>query len=86
MATGEKPNGAGRTIVWGAILLLIVLHHDVWNWDSRTLIFGIIPLTLFYHVGISIAASVVWFVATRCAWPTDVDEDSSPATGSEAHR
>lgn len=86
MATGEKPNGAGRTFVGIAILILLVLHHDVWNWDSRTLIFGIVPLTLFYHVGISIAASVVWFVATRCAWPADVDEDSAAATGSEAHR
>lgn len=59
--------------IWGLVILLLILHQDNWFWTDGTLVFGFIPIGLFYHACISIAASATWFVATRIAWPTDVE-------------
>jgi hypothetical protein len=64
----------GRLIIAGLVLLLIVLHQDNWNWESTYLVFDFIPLTLFYHMLISIGASVVWYLATKIAWPDELEE------------
>lgn len=64
-----------RNLVWVLVVLLIVLHHDLWNWDNASLVFGFMPVSLAYHAGISIAASVVWYLATRYAWPENMESD-----------
>jgi hypothetical protein len=71
----------GRLIIAGLVILLIVLHQDVWFWESRTLVFGFIPVTLFYHVCISIGASATWYLATKIAWPEELEEQSHASTG-----
>jgi hypothetical protein len=63
-------------LIWGLVLLLVVLHQDFWNWDSTTLVGGVVPLALFYHASLSVAATVVWFLATRYAWPAELEEAS----------
>ena len=55
-----------RALVVILLILLIILHQDFWWWDDADpLIFGFIPIGLAWHVGISIAAGVVWFM---CFW------------------
>lgn len=66
-----------KYVVWALIAFLVVIHQDIWNWDNDTLVFGFIPLTLAYHAGISIAASVVWLIAATTAWPVDLDDSSN---------
>jgi len=68
------PLKQGRLIIAGLVLLLIVLHQDNWNWDNSNLVFGAIPVTLFYQMCISIGASAVWYLATKIAWPEDLEE------------
>ncbi len=58
-------------VVWALIVLLIVLHQDNWLWNNPTLVFGFLPITLLYHMGISLGATVTWLLATRFAWPED---------------
>ena len=58
-----------KSIVWLLVLALVVLHQDVWNWDDQTLVLGFVPMSLFYHICISLAAGVVWFLACQFAWP-----------------
>lgn len=70
-----------KTVVWGLVVLLVILHHDVWLWDNKTLVAGFMPITLLYHACISVGAGFTWFLATRFAWPTDLD---SEATGQES--
>lgn len=65
-----------RYVVWFLVILLIILHKDLWYWDDRTLVWGFMPITLFYHGCISVAASCVWFLATIFAWPTDLIEET----------
>ncbi|MCP4170621.1 MAG: DUF3311 domain-containing protein [Fuerstiella sp.] len=72
-----------KNVVWGLVVLLVILHQDNWLWEDATLIDGFLPVTLLFHGGLSIAAAVTWFLATKFAWPADVVESSSPG-GSEA--
>lgn len=62
-----------KTLVWILVVALVILHHDFWNWNNDYLVFGFMPIGLFYQVCISIAASLVWFFATLVAWPKEVD-------------
>ncbi len=70
-----------KFVVWGLVLLLVVLHQDVWNWDNDKLVFGFIPMTLAYHACISIAASIVWLIATIVAWPSYLEDEANLAVG-----
>ncbi|HUG19049.1 MAG TPA: DUF3311 domain-containing protein [Planctomycetaceae bacterium] len=64
----------GRLIISALVLLLLVLHQDNWNWENSNLVFGFVPVTLFYQMCISLGAGAVWFLATRIAWPDDLEE------------
>lgn len=68
-----------KYIVWGTIVLLVIVHQDFWFWDDPWLVFGFMPIGLLWHVGISVAAGLTWFMATKYCWPTLVDDE--PAAG-----
>ena len=65
-----------RTLL-ALILILFVLHQDNWLWTNDSLVFGFMPIGLFYHACISVAASCVWFFAVKRCWPTDVEANSN---------
>lgn len=67
---------SGPMVIGLLVVVLLILHQDNWFWDSDTLVFGFIPIGLFYHACLSIAASVVWFLATRIAWPEELIEET----------
>jgi hypothetical protein len=69
-----------KYVVWGLILLLVVLHQDVWFWDDATLVFGFMPITLLYHAMISLAAGFTWWLATKYAWPAELEAVEAPAS------
>lgn len=62
-----------KYLIWGGVLLLIILHQDVWFWEDNTLVFGFMPIGLMWHVGISICAAIIWFLATIFAWPANLE-------------
>lgn len=64
-----------KMIVWALIVLLVILHQDNWYWESDYLVFGFMPIGLFYHACISIAAALTWLLATQIAWPLDEVDD-----------
>lgn len=68
-----------RNVVWLLVLILIVIHQDNWNWHNDRLIMGFMPIGLLYHACISVAASITWFLATKFAWPANLDADSASA-------
>jgi hypothetical protein len=60
-----------------AVVLLYVLHQDVWFWRSaRPLVFGFLPIGLFYHACFSIAASLLMWLLVACAWPSRLERES----------
>ena len=66
-----KATSPGPWIIGALVLLLLILHQDNWFWDDDTLVFGFLPIGLFWHACLSIAASLVWWLATHIAWPVD---------------
>ena len=67
-----------KKIVVGLLILLGILHQDFWWWNSiEPLIFGFIPIGLAYHIGVSIAAGILWALAVHYCWPKDVDVPES---------
>jgi len=66
-----------RNIIWLLVIVLVILHQDCWFWSDTRLVFGFIPVALFYHMCVSIAAGVTWFLATKFAWPSDPAQDGT---------
>ena len=65
-----------RKLVYTMIVLLALLHQDFWLWDRiDPLLFGFIPIGVTYHIGVSLAAAVLWALAVRYCWPVDLDDD-----------
>lgn len=65
-----------RAGLYVALLLVWVLHNDLWLWDDPGLVLGL-PIGLVYHVGYTVVVSSLMFVLARWAWPTrlEVDEE-----------
>lgn len=68
---------SGPLIIAILVVLLLIAHQDNWFWTDDTLVFGFMPIGLFWHVCISLAAAGVWWLATQIAWPFDEQETSS---------
>ena len=55
--------------------LVYVLHQDFWFWrTARPLVFGFLPIGLFYHAAYTAAISLfMWFMVRR-HWPAHLDD------------
>ena len=69
----SAPNPKARWIIYGLVVVLALLHQDFWFWDDSTLVFGFMPVGLFYHALYSIAAACLWAAAVKWAWPSEVE-------------
>jgi hypothetical protein len=59
-----------------AVAVLYVLHQDVWFWrTARPLVFGVLPVGLFYHGCFSVAASLLMWALVKFAWPGHLEEE-----------
>ena len=87
-STSHKSNG--MWIIAALVVLLLILHQDNWFWTDDTLVFGFMPIGLFWHACISIGATLTWALATVIAWPVHEEglatvsapEDQSEEAGS----
>lgn len=73
-----------KYVVWGLVVFLLIIHQDNWLWDNTTLVFGFMPITLLFHAGISVAAGIVWYLATIYCWPKELEMDPATETPVEA--
>ena len=69
-------------VIAGLVVLLLILHQDNWFWTDDTLVLGFMPIGLFWHACISLAASLTWALATKIAWPIDEDYEAAVTTPS----
>lgn len=83
MSTTSSPSRQrptrGPWIIALLVVALLVLHQDNWFWEDGTLVFGVLPIGMFWHVCLSIGATLTWALATKIAWPLD-EEASSEET------
>jgi hypothetical protein len=58
-----------------AVAALYILHQDIWFWRSSYLVFGFIPVGLFYHGVFSIAAALLMWLLVTFAWPSHLESE-----------
>jgi Protein of unknown function (DUF3311) len=69
------------------VVVLYVLHQDIWFWRSSRLVFGFIPIGLFYQGVFSVAAALLMWLLVTYAWPSHLEEEVEEAnTGEDTRR
>ena len=70
-------------VVYRVVVALLVtaalyaLHQDIWFWrEARPLVFGFLPIGLFYHAAYTIATSGLLWMLVRSHWPTHLEDVS----------
>ena len=63
-----------------AALVVLVLRHDYWNWDTpHPLLFGFLPVGLWWQGLVSLlAAGMMWLMVTL-AWPGELEDEALSA-------
>lgn len=68
------------------VLTVYLLHQDCWNWkQAGPLLFGFLPVGLWYHGVYSLIAAAMMAALVKLAWPKELeeleseDEEKSPA-------
>ena len=63
-----------RILLVIAVVALYVLHQDIWFWrTAHPLVFGFVPIGLFYQGCFSIAASLLMWLLVKQAWPAHLE-------------
>jgi hypothetical protein len=58
-----------------AVAALYILHQDIWFWRSSRLVFGFVPIGLFYHACFSVAAALLMWLLVTFAWPSHLERE-----------
>ncbi len=69
-----------KGVVIAFMLVLFVLHQDFWLKDNATLVLGIVPIGLAYHMAFTAVAAFAWLVIVRFAWPKYLVEEENEGT------
>ena len=64
-----------RILLVVAVGVLYLLHQDFWFWRSSRLVFGFIPIGLFYHACFSVAAALLMWLLVTFAWPSHLERE-----------
>ena len=65
-----------RVLLVVATVLLYFLHQDFWYWrTAHPLVFGFVPIGLFYQACFSVAAALLMWLLVKFAWPTHLEEE-----------
>jgi hypothetical protein len=64
-----------RILLVLAVLVLYLLHQDIWFWrTAHPLVFGFMPIGLFYQACFSIAAALLMWLLVKFAWPDHLEQ------------
>ena len=77
-----------RSVLLGlAVLALYAVHQDFWFRDvARPLVFGFLPIGLFYHVVLCLAIAGLMWVLVRYAWPVELERAVEDLTRTRSFR
>jgi hypothetical protein len=65
-----------KTLLVVAVVALYVLHQDFWNWRTAyPLVFGFIPIGLFYQACFSVASALLMWLLVTFAWPRHLERE-----------
>ena len=70
-----------RILLIVAVVVLYILHQDSWFWRTPyPLVFGFVPIGLFYHACFAVAASLVMWLLVTFAWPAHLEREVEEQT------
>lgn len=73
-----------RVLLVLAVVALHLLHQDIWFWrTAHPMVFGFVPIGLFYHACFSIAASLLMWLLVTFAWPTRLEAEAEASMPEE---
>ena len=65
-----------RILLIIAVVALYILHQDIWFWrTAHPLVFGFVPIGLFYQGCFSVAACLLMWLLVKHAWPGHLEEE-----------
>jgi hypothetical protein len=65
-----------RILLLVAVVSLYALHQDFWFWRTAyPLVFGFVPIGLFYQACYSVAASLLLWLLVKFAWPAHLERE-----------
>jgi hypothetical protein len=65
-----------RLLLTGAVAVLYVLHQDFWFWRSaQPIVFGFLPVGLFYHICFTLVVALLMFALVKLAWPSELERE-----------
>jgi hypothetical protein len=65
-----------RILLIVAVVVVYVLHQDFWFWrTARPLVFGFMPVGLFYHAAFSVLAALLMWLLVKFAWPSHLERE-----------
>jgi hypothetical protein len=57
------------------VLAVYALHQDFWFWrQARPLVFGFLPVGLFYHAVYTVGVAALLWLLVRVAWPEHLEK------------
>ena len=70
-----------RTLLVIAVAVVYALHQDFWFWrTARPLVFGFVPVGLFYHACFAVLASLLLWLLVKYAWPSHLEREVEAPT------
>jgi hypothetical protein len=65
-----------RILLILAVVVVYALHQDFWFWrTARPLVFGFMPIGLFYHAAFSVLAALLMWLLVKFAWPAHLERE-----------
>jgi hypothetical protein len=63
-------------LLTSTVVVLYLLHQDVWFWrTAQPIVFGFLPIGLFYHICYTLAVVVLMGVLVHYAWPAHLEQE-----------
>lgn len=63
---------------------LYALHQDIWYWrTARPLVFGVLPIGLFYHAAYTVVTSLALWWLVHLVWPSHLEPDRGQGPSAE---
>ncbi len=75
--TTWNPTLMRKPLLAAAVVILYGLHQDFWFWrEAHPLVFGFLPVGLFYHACYTLAAAGLMWLLAKHAWPSHLEHDA----------
>lgn len=70
-------------ITWVLVFALLICHQDYWQWERNEIVFGFMPYTMAYNIGISLATAVLWIFVCTALWPKHLEDLAAEQGGDQ---